>query len=1047
MGFLFESLNRFLKLIINQLIMFKKLQSVLLMVILVSMSWVASAQNQTAKGVVVDNIGPVVGAGVVVAGTNNGAITDVDGSFTLPNVPKGATLVVSCIGYETVEVVFNGQPINVTLREDSELLDEVVVTALGISREKKSLGYAVQDVKAEELTRGGGVNLTDALQGKIAGLQISNSGTGVGGSTRVVIRGSSSLSDNNEPLYVVDGVPYDTGGHDIDGQAGLWGGTDRSGGAFDLNPEDIESISVLKGPTAAALYGSRAGNGVILITTKKGGTANEAIGVTYTGKFAWNPVSYFLDLQNTYGQGSNGVYTPEATGSWGPKMGSIAPVAAWWDASTTVPYQGDANPYKEFYRTGNSQSHNITVAGGKDNPWRLSFGRDDNQSVIKPTTINKTSVDLVARFEAAKWLHFDVKANYVRTVGNNRQTRGLYGTSFYITDMPRSIRMADLEAHAVDENAAALGQVAHINWYGPNADYQNPYFIQRQFNNQDIQNKFFGMGKMTIDFTKNLKLTVKEGFNWVDYQTKNWYPYMDPVFTSAYPEVDMRKTTRIESNLEGLLSYNNKFGDFDFGVSVGGNIMHAKSEGLHGDGKKIPIVGAMYIAAGTQYASNSIYEKEIQSIYAFANLGWKNFLFLDLTARNDWSSTLPAANRSYFYPSVSLSYLLTGMLDEMGVSYNKDFLDYGKIRASWAKVGKDTEPYQLATTYGSSNDAQGLLTITQNTTQANANLKPEMANSFEVGTEWHFFKNRLGFDVTYYNTTTKNQVMKIALPYSSGVQNKWINAGVINNQGIEVALNGDIIRTRDVTLGATLNLARNVNKVKELYHDADSGIDVDQYELGHMTGSAGVYVRAIEGQPIGSIYGTGYVRDEKGNIQMKDGLPVTEAEVFLGSVQPDFTGSFGLNFDWKGLSANVLFNFKKGGKLFSVTEYAAAHAGTAKRTENRENFTFNGTKVDAQAFWTNSPAEEFMYDASYVKLGEVSLGYSFSRKTLQNITAGIVKTAKISLYGTNLAYLFSKTPGTTPDGSSTDTSIFASAFDMCPYPTTRNFGVAVTIGF
>ena len=1037
--------------------MFKKLQSALLMALMVSFTFMASAQNRTAKGVVSDNIGPVAGAGVVVAGTTNGTVTDLDGSFTLNNVPMGATVNVTCIGYADASFVFDGTPVNIVLKEDSELLDEVVVTALGISREKKSLGYAVQDVKSEDLNRGGSANLTDALQGKIAGLQISNSGTGVGGSTRVIIRGASSLSDNNEPLYVVDGVPYDTGGHSIDGQAGLWGGTDRSGGAFDLNPEDIESISVLKGPTAAALYGSRAGNGVILITTKKGGNANEVVGVTYTGKFTWSPVSYFLDLQNTYGQGSSGSYKADATGSWGGKMSASTSVPAWFKGMTkrdgtlggdTVPYIGDQNPYKEYYRTGNTRSHNVTIAGGgKDNPWRLSLGRDDNQSVIKPSTVNKSSVDLVARLEATKWLHFDVKANYVKTVGNNRQTRGLYGTSFYITAMPRSIRMADLEEYAVDENAAALGDMAHRNWYGPNADYQNPYFIQRQFNNQDVQNKFFGMGKMTIDFSKNLHFTLKEGYNWIDYQTKNWYPYKDPVFTSAYPEVDMRKTTRIESNLEALLSYNNSFGDFDFGASVGGNIMHTKSEGLHGDGKKIPIVGAMYIAAGTQYADNSYYEKEVQSLYAFANLGYKNFLFLDLTARNDWSSTLPAANRSYFYPSVSLSYLFTGMLDAMGVGYNKDILDYGKIRASWALVGKDTEPYQLLTTYGSTTDAHNLLTITQNTTQANANLKPEMANSWEVGTEWHFFKNRLGIDLTYYNTTTKNQVMKIALPYSSGVQNKWINAGVINNQGLELQLNGDIIRTRDVTLGATLNLARNVNKVVELYHDAESGIDVDQYELGHMTGSAGVYVRAIEGEPIGSIYGTGYVRDASGNIQIKDGLPVSESEVYLGSVQPDFTGSFGLNFAWKGISASALLNFKKGGKLFSVTEYSAAHAGTAKRTENRDNFTFNGTAMDAQAFWTSSPAEEFMYDASFLKLGEVSLGYSFSRKALENITSGIVKTARISVYGTNLLYFISHTPGTTPDGSSTDTSIFASAFDMCPFPTTRNFGAAITIGF
>ena len=1024
--------------------MFKKTISALLTAFLITLSWVAAAQNRTASGTVSDGTGPVVGAGVVVAGTANGVITDVNGAFSLYNVPVGATIQVSCIGYVPAEYVFDGSPADIVLKEDSELLDEVVVTALGISREKKSLGYAVQDVKSEALNRGGSANLSDALQGKIAGLQISNSGTGVGGSTRVVIRGASSLSDNNEPLYVVDGVPYDTGGHEIDDQAGLWGGTDRSGGAFDLNPEDIESISVLKGPTAAALYGSRAGNGVILITTRKGG----AVGITYTGKFSWSPVSYFPDLQNTYGQGSSGAYNADATGSWGAKMGNATTHPAWWDASKNVAYQGDANPYKEYYRTGNAQSHNVTVTGGgKENPWRLSLGRDDNQSVIRPTTVNKSSVDLVTRLEATRWLHFDIKANYVKTVGNNRQTRGLYGTSYYITTLPRSIRMADLEEHAIDEGAVALGETAHLNWYGPNADYQNPYFIQAQFNNQDIQNKFFGMGKMTVDFTDHLKFTLKEGYSWVDFQTKNWYPYADPVFTSKYPEFDMRKNTRIESNLEGLLSYNNRIGDFDLGLSAGGNIMHVREEGLHGDGRKIPIVGATFISAGTQYASNSLYEKEIQSLYAFANVGYKDFLFLDLTARNDWSSTLPASNRSYFYPSVSASWVVTGMLDAFGVHYNKDILDYGKVRASRALVGKDTDPYQLATTYDSTTDAHNLLTITQNTTQANANLKPEMADSWEVGTEWHFFQNRFGFDVTYYNTTTRNQVMKVAMPYSSGVRDKWINAGVINNRGVEFQLNCDIVRTRDASLGATLNLARNINTVVELYHDTEAGIDVDQYNLGHMTGSAGVYVRAVEGEPVGSIYGTGYVRDEQGEIEMKSGLPVSESEVFLGSVQPDFTGSFGLNFERKQFSANALFSFRKGGKLFSVTEYSAAYAGTAKRTENREDFTFNGAEVDPQAFWTTAPAEEFMYDASFLKLGELSFGYNLSSKTLESFASGIVKTARFSLYGSNLLYLIRHTPGTTPDGSATDTSIFASAFDMCPYPATRNFGVSITLGF
>ena len=929
----------------------------------------------------------------------------------------------------------------------NQTADDTVYTALGISREKNHLGYTIQDVKSEALNRAGSTTVTDALQGKIAGLLISKCGTGIGGSTRVILRGVSSLSDNNAPLFVVDGIPYDTSSHNDYKDAGLWGGIDLGDGTFDINPEDIESISVLKGPAAAALYGSRGGNGAIIITTKKGGANDKAIGVTYTGKFSLSAASYFPKLQNSYGQGSRGEFQANTSGSWGAGLSASTTNPAWWDASETAVYQGEANPYREFFRTGNTLSHSLTITGGKDNPWRLSFGRDDNQSVNRPTSINKSSVDLVTRLEATKWLHFDIKANYVRTEGNNRPYLGLYGVPYYITTLPRSIRMSDLEAYAIDEPAASIGEVAHINWYGPYADYQNPYFIQAQYNNQDVRNKFFGMGKMTVDFSKRLHLSVKEAYSWVDLQTKEWYPYTDPVFTSTSPEVEMRKNTRIESNLEGLLSYNDHFGDFDLGLSAGGNIMHVKEEGLYGDGKKIPIAGAMFISAGAQSASNSVYEKEIQSLYAFANAGFKNFIFMDLTARNDWSSTLPKGRRAYFYPSVGASWIITGMMDEIGVAYNKDILNFGKLRASWAHVGKDTEPYQLANVYGRTNDAHNLTTITMGTTLANADLKPEISNSWEVGTEWRFFKNRLGVDVAYYNSTTKNQLMMVPVPYSSGAENKWINAGTVKNQGVELQLNGDIIRTKDITLGASLNFARNVNKIIELYHDSNTGINVDRYELGHMSGSAGVYVYAVEGESVGSIYGTAYTRDEDGNIQMNNDLPVSEKDVFLGSIQPAFTGSFGLDFAWKQFSAYALLTFRKGGKIFSVTEYSAARAGTAKRTENRDNFIFNGTKVDAQDFWTSAPAEEFIYDASFLKLGELSFGYSLSDKFLERYTAGIVKSARFSLFGSNLLYFIKHTPGTTPDASSTDTSTYASAFDMCPYPNTRNFGVSLTIGF
>ena len=921
--------------------MFKKLQSALLAAILVSMSWVASAQNRTATGVVSDNIGPVIGAGVVVAGTNNGAITDANGSFAINNVPVGATIQVSCIGYSTVEYVFDGTPANIVLKEDSELLDEVVVTALGISREKKSLGYAVQDVKSEELTRGGGVTLTDALMGKVAGLAINNSATGAGGSTRVVLRGNSSLSDNNSPLYVVDGVPYDNGGMPGADQAGLWGSVDHQGGAFDINPEDIESVSVLKGATAAALYGSRAGNGVILITTKKGGKGQEKIGVSYNGKFTWSPVTYFPALQNNYGQGTLGEYDKQATGSWGPEMSASRTEDNWWDGSSKISFIGTANPWTEFYRTGNSQSHNVTFAGGgKDNPFRLTLGYDNTNSVVKTSNIKRTSVDFVTSNKLTDWLKLDVKANYVNTAGNNRQARGAYGSSFAILTMPRSIKISDLAEHWLDGSAAAAGAgaEAQINWYTVSPNCQNPFFIQNNLVNGDVQNKFFGVGTLTVNLMKNLTFKVKEGLTWAGTTDKTTRLYDTSGFN--WPEFAMKKSTTMENNLEGLLSYNNKFGDLEFGISAGGNIMHYKNEVLRADAKNIPFAGAYYVAAGSLDGDtwNSIYEKEIQSLYAFANLGWKSFLFLDLTARNDWSSTLPAANRSYFYPSVSASWLITGMLDEMGVDYNKDFIDYGKLRASWAKVGKDTDPYQLLTLLGTTSGINDLNYITYPTTRANANLKPEMVTSWELGTEWHFFKNRLGFDVTYYHSNTVNQVMRIDLPYSSGVQRQWINAGNIQNQGIELQLNADFIRTRDVTFGATFNFAKNWNKVVELYHNAEMGIDMDRYSLGNInfssSGDGTVY--AIEGREIGTLVGTGYKYDEKGNkVLGKNGLPVIESNKEIASVAPDFTGSFGLNFAWKGLSFNALFSFQKGGSLYSATEYMTLHSGTGLRTADR----------------------------------------------------------------------------------------------------------------
>jgi TonB-linked SusC/RagA family outer membrane protein len=800
--------------------------------------------------------------------------------------------------------------------------------------------------------------------------------------------------------------------------------------------------------------------GVIVITTKKGGKADGKIGVTYSGKFTWSPVSYFPDLQNVYGQGTLGAYDGDATGSWGAKMSSSTTVANWWDGTTNISYIGTENPWTEFYRTGSSQSNNVTLAGGKaDNPFRLTIGYDNTNSVVKTSSIKRTSIDYVATNKLTDWLKLDIKANYVNTTGKNRQNRGAYGTSYSLLTMPRSIKVSDLAEHWLDETEVASGGYGQINWHEVSANCQNPYFIQNMLDNKDSQNKFFGVGSLTVNLLPNLTLKVKDGITWAGVTSKESRKYKNKGFN--VPSFDMKESTTVENNLEGLLSYNNSWGDFDFGASVGGNVMHYKNETLRAIAKNIPFNNAFYVAAGTLDGDtyNSIYEKEIQSVYAFANVGYKDYLFLDVTARNDWSSTLPADNRSYFYPSFSLSYLITGMLDDMGVDYNKDIVDYGKVRASWAKVGKDTDPYQLETLLGTTSGVNDLQYITYPTTIANSELKPEMVTSWELGTEWHFFTNRIGIDLTYYNSTTKNQVMKIALPYSSGVQNQWINAGNIQNKGLELQLNGDFIRTRDLTFGATFNLAKNWNKVKELYHNDALGIDMTSYSIGNLNFSSGgdVTVYAIEGEQIGSIYGTAYSRDEDGNkIIGSNGLPVTQSNVEIGNAAPDFTGSFGLNFSWKGLSANALFSFQKGGDIYSSTEYMTLHAGTGLRTEDRSDLVVEGVNesgavntvsVTAQAYWNSIPLEECIYDASYLKLSEISVGYTLPKKWLDKTFAGYVDNVRVSAMASNLFYLIKHTPGTTPDGAMTESSLFATAIDLCPYPATRNFGVALNISF
>lgn len=1012
-----------------------------------------SQPNKVIKGHIVDENGEALpGASVVVKGQTSGVISDMNGNFSLSIASGNIVIVVSSVGYKTQEIALNGRTsVNIAMVAAVSELKEVVVTALGIKREKKSLGYAVQDVKSDELAKVGSTTLTDALQGKVAGLTISDSSTGAGGSSKVVLRGNSSLVGNDAPLWVVDGVPYDTG---VDTQNMQWGGMDRAGGAFDLNPEDIESVSVLKGPTAAALYGSRAGNGVIMVTTKKGGK-NGQLGVTYSGKFTISKVAYTLDEQNTYGQGINGVFSSESDLSWGPKMTGQS-IPAWWDKTAqTTSDLVQKDVMKNFYRDGGVQSNSVSFQGGdKDNPFRITLSNDYTKGNVKYNSVTKTGFDFVGSFKMNKFMTFDLKADYTNTKGLNRQELGSYSTAYYLYTMPRNIQLKDLSNYKFNPTDLISGDYEHFNWYGPDATHQNPYFIMEQWKNKDVKNRLFGYAALNIAITPDLKLKVKQGMDIADTQYRYIYPYNDPVFTADYPESEMSKYTSKEMNSEFLLSYNKTFGDFQIGVSAGGNRMYNKIEGLWGKSGKIPVFGAHFLSLGTaQAVSNSLYEKEINSLYAFANLGYKDFLFIDLTARNDWSSTLPAANRSYFYPSASISGIITSFMDAMNINYNKKLINYGKIRFSIAQVGKDTEPYQLANTYGATtNDAFGYLYITEPTIMANIDLKPEIATSYEIGTEWRLFNNRFGFDITYYNTGTKNQVVPIDLVQSSGWAQKYLNIGKISNKGIEIALNGSVIKTRNFNLDLTANFAHNRTELVRL------APGVDHYTFDELNGSGTMALRAYPGQKFGLIYDYGYKRDNKGNAIVDDnGLPIkTSDQIKLGDIQPDFTGSFGFNLGYKGLSLSALFNFQKGGDIYSFTENIAAKYGVAKRTANREDFVFKGvtesgavnTKtISAQSFWRNAPAEEYMYDASFLKLKELSLGYVFPKSFLSKYTNNFVSNLKLSVFGSNLLYLVKHTPGTTPDSSAFSATVFAQAVDYAPLPNTRTFGISVNVGF
>jgi TonB-linked SusC/RagA family outer membrane protein len=1013
-------------------------------------------QKKSISGQVIDETDePMIGANVVIVGTSLGTITDFDGNFTLEGrISPNDSLLVSYIGMKPQKIKISQKTnFNIKLLSDTKIMKEVVVTALGIKREKKMLGYAVQEIKSDQLNTTSNPSVTGALQGKIAGVQMNTASTGLGGSTKITIRGNSSLTDNNQPLWIVDGVPFSdrsTSG------ASMYGGTDRGSVTADINPDDIESVSVLKGPNAAALYGSRAGNGVILITTKKG-SKKDGFGINYSGSCTWSKVTETLNTQTTYGQGVKGIYNPTAKVSFGPRLDGSMKEA--WNGET-IPYKRYGDKMKDYFHTGFSQNHSVSIdhVTEKSN-FRTSFCSNSNRGMFEGERLDKVSIDLVAGAKINKKISIEGKVSLSKTLGQNRPVYGMIGEIGQLLLIPNNIRLQDLKHYYNDENM-------HLNWTGmPTNEYLNPYFINNQRTNSDERWRAFGYYGGTLKVTEGLSLRAKYSFDYYRTRLKN-SSLSNGVDINVLKDItqdgmSFTEENFFEQNAEFILLGDKQLNpDFRIGYTLGGNLMYQRFETAGAGVKNMLYKNDWKFNTGKllDTAHYNGYERATYSVFASAQLAYKEYLSLDLTARNDWSSTLPPKHNSFFYPSANLSFVISDFMKSIDHQL-PNWITFAKLRLSVAQVGKDTEPYQLHNTYKYRYEGGKLVFDQQDLIKKNDQLKPEISTSYEAGLDMKFFGNRLGFDFTYYYSKTKNQIMQV--PAASPWKGKLINAGLITNQGVELAIYSTPIKTKDFTFSLDCNLAHNVSKAKRL-------VESPKHMFFSGDGFYPINVGAVVGGKLGDIYAKNLIkRNEKGQMILKNGRPQPYSgedalqkrlDNPIGSIQPDLMVSVTPSFTYKGFFVSTMLDMKFGGDILSMSEGMATRVGIAECTEKRgeivlpgvkEDGTPNNIAIDAEEYYTiiglnraDGFAELFMHDASYIKLKEFSVGYSFPHKWLKKTPFNKMR---ISFVGRNLFYLMKHTPGTNPEGGY-DTSMFSQAVDFTSVPTSRTFGFSINVG-
>lgn len=1030
--------------------MIQKLLKLIFVFCLFSMQSI-QAQN-TVTGTVTDsNSGiPLAGANIIEKGTNNGVSTDFDGNYSINVSGSSSILVISYIGYTNQEITVNNQSsINVSLVEDASQLDEIVVTALGIKRERKSLGYSVQEIQGASIVDAREPNMVNALSGKITGLQVIKSSNGPAGSSKIVLRGYSSLTGDNQPLIVVDGTPMDnfTGSSN----EGFWSpSADLGNGIADINPEDIETLSVLKGASAAALYGSRAGNGVILITTKTG-RSNKGLGISYSSTVGFQSIFMKPDLQNDFGQGNLGVYGEYATSSWGPKIEGQTETG---DEQGSVVFDRAYDNIGNYYNSGFSQNHSLSFQNQTENgSIYTSANYLDDEGIAPSATLERINLTArgVSNFGASKNWTVDTKVQYNKTTANNRPRTGFGALSQYQTliNFPRS-RDIRLYSDGVDEFGNQI-------WYDPDSNQINPYWANQRRLSEDYRDRFVLTGTLKHDFNDWLRAEVRAGMDIYTTNTES------KVFagTSSNSTFGLGKRTFNEQNYSALLaaSKDNIFGKFGGSVSVGGNLMSQERSGLSSNSGTLLVPNLFSLNNGVDPAtvSQSFSQKKINSLYGLFQLNYDGYLFVDVTGRNDWTSTLSKENRSFFYSSVSTSFVISDMITKNGGDLPSWFT-FGKIRGSYAEVGNDLDPFQLRNFFTIGNDPLGNTTAGTNSVLLNPDVVNELIKSYEIGLEARFFNNRVGLDVAWYKSNATNQLIDLPLDPFSGFNAVKINAGDIQNKGIEITLKTRILDNEDgLTWDMDVNYSANENTIEEL---AD---DVTEFTL--RGGSLDNFrVRADVGGDYGVIVGSKFrrVEDESspffGRMLLNAGLPQgTSDRHVLGSQVPDALLGVTNMFNYKNFSLSFLVSASIGGEIFSGTNHALQRSGIAAATvingerapivvdgvvdDGNGNLIENTIEVTPENYWgaiTGSTGnlginEANVYDATHVRLRNVNLTYNFDREFLDKTP---FKGLSLGVSANNVWMISSNLNGVDPEAVNA-TNSNAQGFENLAPPTTR----------